>query len=96
MRVGIHFGNFTLPGAPTSLGPTLAEAIRIAEDSGVSVFTLMDHWFQMEMMATSEDPMLEGCTSLGFLAGQTSPTEIAHKLDVRRRTRCREWCASAS
>ena len=71
MRVGSHFVNFTLPGAPTTLGPTLAETARIAEDGGVSVFTLMDHWFQMEMMATSEDPMLEGYTSLGFLAGQT-------------------------
>jgi F420-dependent oxidoreductase-like protein len=72
MRVGIHFVNFTLPGAPTTLGPTLATTARIAEESGVSVFTLMDHWFQMEMRATSEDPMLEGYTSLGFLAGQTS------------------------
>ncbi len=71
MRVGIHFVNFTLPGAPETLGPTLAETARVAEDAGVSVFTLMDHWFQMEMMATSEDPMLEGYTSLGFLAGQT-------------------------
>jgi alkanesulfonate monooxygenase SsuD/methylene tetrahydromethanopterin reductase-like flavin-dependent oxidoreductase (luciferase family) len=61
-----------LPGAPNSLGPTLAETARIAEDSGVSVFTLMDHWFQMEMMATSEDPMLEGYTALGFLAGHTN------------------------
>ncbi len=72
MRAGIHFVNFTLPGAPETLGPTLATSARIAEESGVSVFTLMDHWFQMEMMATSEDPMLEGYTSLGFLAGQTS------------------------
>ncbi|HEY5024685.1 MAG TPA: LLM class F420-dependent oxidoreductase [Acidimicrobiales bacterium] len=72
MRVGIHFVNFTLPGAPETLGPTLATTARIAEESGVSVFTLMDHWFQMEMMATSQDPMLEGYTSLGFLAGQTS------------------------
>jgi F420-dependent oxidoreductase-like protein len=71
MKVGIHFVNFTLPGSPESLGPTLAETARIAEDSGVSVFTLMDHWFQMEMMSTSQDPMLEGYTSLGFLAGQT-------------------------
>ena len=71
MRVGIHFVNFTLPGAPETLGPTLATTARIAEESGVSVFTLMDHWFQMEMMATSEDPMLEGYTSLGFLAGHT-------------------------
>jgi F420-dependent oxidoreductase-like protein len=71
MRVGIHFVNFALPGAPESLGPTLAETARIAEQGGVSVFTLMDHWFQMEMMASAEDPMLEGYTSLGFLAGQT-------------------------
>ena len=71
MRVGIHFVNFTLPGQPGSLGPTLATTAQIAEDGGVSVFTLMDHWFQMEMMATSADPMLEGYTSLGFLAGQT-------------------------
>jgi F420-dependent oxidoreductase-like protein len=71
VKVGIHFVNFTLPGSPASLGTTLAETARIAEDAGVSVFTLMDHWFQMEMMATAQDPMLEGYTSLGFLAGQT-------------------------
>jgi len=71
MRVGIHFVNFTLPGAPASLAAALAETARVAEEGGVSTFTLMDHWFQMEMMATAEDPMLEGYTSLGFLAGQT-------------------------
>jgi F420-dependent oxidoreductase-like protein len=71
MRVGIHFVNFTLPGAPGTLGSTLATTARIAEESGVSAFTLMDHWFQMEMLASAQDPMLEGYTSLGFLAGQT-------------------------
>ena len=71
MRVGIHFVNFTLPGEPASLASTLAETARVAEEGGVSTFTLMDHWFQMEPIATAEDPMLEGYTSLGFLAGQT-------------------------
>jgi F420-dependent oxidoreductase-like protein len=71
MRVGIHFVNFTLPGSPGTLGQTLATSARIAEESGVSVFTLMDHWFQMEIMGSSQDPMLEGYTSLGYLAGQT-------------------------
>ena len=71
MRVGIHFVNFTLPGAPASLAAAFTETARVAEEGGVSTFTLMDHWFQMEMMATAEDPMLEGYTSLGFLAGQT-------------------------
>jgi len=72
MRVGIHFVNFSLPGSPGSLAPALAGTARTAEEAGVSVFTLMDHWFQMEMMASAHDNMLEGYTSLGFLAGQTS------------------------
>src|SRR5512145_1776330 len=71
MHVGIHFVNFTLPGAPASLAATLGQTARIAEEGGVTTFTLMDHWFQMEAMATAEDPMLEGYTSLGFIAGQT-------------------------
>jgi F420-dependent oxidoreductase-like protein len=44
----------------------------MAEDGGVSVFSLMDHWFQMEMRAPAEEPMLEGYTSLGFLAAHTT------------------------
>lgn len=71
MQLGIHFVNFTLPDAPASLSGTLAETARIAEDGGVSTFTVMDHWFQMEMMAPATDPMLEGYTTLGFLAGHT-------------------------
>jgi F420-dependent oxidoreductase-like protein len=31
----------------------------------------MDHFFQMEAMAPAEDPMLEGYTALGFVAGRT-------------------------
>jgi F420-dependent oxidoreductase-like protein len=71
MRVGIHAVSFNYPGAPESIAPTLAAAARVAEEVGVSAFTLMDHWFQMEQMAPATDPMLEGYTSLGFLAGQT-------------------------
>jgi F420-dependent oxidoreductase-like protein len=71
VQVGIHFVNFTLPGGPEQLGPTLAATAKAAEEAGVSYFSLMDHWFQMEEFATSQDPMLEGYTSLGFVAGLT-------------------------
>ena len=71
MKLGIHFANFTLPGGPESLAPTLAATAHAAEEGGASDFTLMDHWFQMESLTTAQDPMLEGYTSLGFLAGQT-------------------------
>jgi F420-dependent oxidoreductase-like protein len=71
MRVGIHVVSFTWPGGPESISPTLAATARSAEDAGVSSFSLMDHWFQMEAMAPATDPMLEGYTSLGFVAGHT-------------------------
>jgi F420-dependent oxidoreductase-like protein len=32
---------------------------------------MMDHWFQMEGFAPPQEPMLEGYTSLGFVAGKT-------------------------
>lgn len=71
MRLGIHFVNCTLPGGPESLAPTLAATALAAEAGDCSTFTMMDHWFQMEGFATAQDPMVEGYTSLGFLAGQT-------------------------
>jgi F420-dependent oxidoreductase-like protein len=72
MDLASHFPNFTLPGGPEALATTLAATARAAEEGGCTTFTVMDHWFQMEQLATSQDPMLEGYTSLGFLAGQTS------------------------
>ena len=76
MRVGIHNVRFDFPRAPGSIAPTLAATARAAEQVGVSGFTLMDHWFQMDQMAPATDPMLEGYTSLGFLAGQTETMRL--------------------
>jgi F420-dependent oxidoreductase-like protein len=71
VQIGIHFVSFTLPGSPGSLAAMLSETARVAEEGGVTTFTLMDHWFQMDAFAPATDPMLEGYTSLGFLAGRT-------------------------
>ncbi len=71
MRVGIHFVNFTIPGAPQTLAGALADTARAAEAGGCASFSLMDHWFQMEEFAGATEPMLEGYTSLGYLAGLT-------------------------
>jgi len=71
MELGIHFANFTLPGGPEAIGTVLSGTARAAEEGGCAAFTLMDHYFQMEEFADRHEPMLEGYTSLGFLAGQT-------------------------
>jgi F420-dependent oxidoreductase-like protein len=70
MELGLHFIDF-LPGDAKELGPTLAEAAKAAEHGGMTMFTLADHFFQMEAMGRAEDPFLECYSSLGFLAGQT-------------------------
>jgi F420-dependent oxidoreductase-like protein len=75
MEVGLHFIDF-LPGDPARLGPTLADAAKAAEQGGATMFTLADHFFQMEALGRAEDPFLEGYTSLGFLAGQTTTIDL--------------------
>jgi F420-dependent oxidoreductase-like protein len=71
MRVGLHYWNYTTPADPALIAPTLAETARIAEQAGISSFTVMDHFFQMEGTASVDEPMLEGYTTLGFLAAAT-------------------------
>jgi len=76
MESGVHFIDF-LPGDPATLGPTLAAAAKAAEQGGATLFTLADHFFQMEGLGRAQDPFLEGFTSLGFLAGQTTKIELS-------------------
>ncbi len=76
MKLAVHCANLSWPGGPAALGRTLAEVARTADEGGVSTVTMMDHWFQMEMLGGPPEPMLEGYTSLGFLAGQTRSVDL--------------------
>lgn len=76
MKVGIHYMNFTLPGGPVALAPTLAATAKAAEAGGFARFTMMDHYFQMEQFRTAYDPMLEGYTGLGFVAAHTEKMSL--------------------
>lgn len=71
MRLGLHYWTFSTPPEPAKIGPTLAQTAEIAEQAGFAAFTVMDHFFQMEAAAPAEEPMLEGYTTLGFLAAKT-------------------------
>jgi F420-dependent oxidoreductase-like protein len=77
MNVGIHIVSFTLPGGPAAIGPTLTEVARAAEEAGATNLSLMDHYLQLGGWAGSaEEPMLEGYTTLGYLAAITSTIEL--------------------
>lgn len=71
MDLDLHITRFDWAGGPAQIGPGVAHLARTAEAVGVKTLSVMDHYFQMEMMAPAEDPMLEGYTALGFIAGLT-------------------------
>ena len=70
MKLAVHCSNLTWPGGTEALGPTLANVARVADAGGVTTLTMMDHYFQMEALGGPPEPMLEGYTTLGFLAGK--------------------------
>jgi F420-dependent oxidoreductase-like protein len=71
VKLGLHYWNYSTPPDPAKLAVTLAETAQIAEQAGFSSFTVMDHYFQMEGPASVDEPMLEGYTTLGYVAAKT-------------------------
>ena len=76
MNLDLHVSRFDWAGGPAAIGPGVARLARAAEEVGVRALSFMDHYFQMEAMAPAEDPMLEGYTALGFLAGVTQKLRL--------------------
>lgn len=72
MKLGLHYYSYSRPPEPDRIAPTLAETARVAEQAGFDAFTVMDHYFQMEFGdLEATEPMLEGYTTLGYLAALT-------------------------
>ena len=76
MRVGVHYANFTHPAWESRLRERLTETARVADEGGAAWFTVMDHWFQMEGLGGPAEPMLEGYTTLGYLAAVTERVRL--------------------
>ncbi len=71
MHLDLHCSRFDWAGGDDQIGAGVAALAQRAEGIGVRTMSFMDHWFQMDWMAPAEDPMLEGYTALGFVAGCT-------------------------
>jgi F420-dependent oxidoreductase-like protein len=76
VRLGIHVIEFTVDGGPPAIAPELARVAEAAEAAGATWLSVMDHYFQMDQTAPASDPMLEGYTTLGYLAAHTSSLEL--------------------
>ena len=76
MKLGLQIPSFTWPGGPEAIGPTLAAIARTADDVGFDSIWVMDHFFQIRGQGPATDPMLEGYTTLGFLAAHTQRARL--------------------
>lgn len=82
MKIGLQIPNFTFPGGPEELGNKLAEIAYAADEAGFYSIWVMDHFFQIGgrdrsgLLGPAEDEMLEGYSTLCYLAGITRNVKL--------------------
>src|SRR5918997_4223294 len=71
MKFGITIPRFLAPGGVPGIAPELAGIARDADQAGLDSLWVMDHFFQIPMVGAAEEPMLEGYSTLAYVAGVT-------------------------
>lgn len=76
MKLGLHVTNFGEQDKTGTIPEHITDIAKIADDTGFATLSVMDHFFQISVMARTDEPalepMLESTTALGYLAAQTS------------------------
>ena len=76
MKFGLQIYSFTWPGGAAAIGRTLARAVRTADDVGFDSIWVMDHFWQIGGPGSELEPMLEGWTTLGFMAAHSERARL--------------------
>jgi F420-dependent oxidoreductase-like protein len=71
MDLDLHLPRFDW-AEPPAIAATLADIATTAEAIGVRTLSVMDHLFQIPGIGEATEPMLEGYTTLGYVAGRTT------------------------
>jgi F420-dependent oxidoreductase-like protein len=76
MKVGLQIPQFQ-PSTPETMRGWLTEVAQAADEGGFDSLWVMDHFFQLGgWLGEAETEMVEGYTTLGFLAGVTQKIHI--------------------
>ena len=76
MRIGLQIPDLTFPGGGPELGADLKRIGRTAEEAGFYSVWMMDHFFQIPIIAEAEHEMLEGYSTLTYLAALTERVKL--------------------
>lgn len=76
IRLGFQIPNFSYGTDVSELFPIVIAQAREAEAAGFDVVFLMDHFYQLPMLGSPDQPMLEAYTALGALATATERVQL--------------------
>jgi len=76
VKIGLQIPSFSWPGGTEAIGPTVGRIAHQADEIGFDSIWVMDHFFQIRGVGKPEEPMLEGWTTLGFLAANTKRARL--------------------
>jgi F420-dependent oxidoreductase-like protein len=76
VRIGLQIPSFTWPNRDVGIGPRLAEIGSTADEAGFASLWVMDHFFQIGVVGEPDEPMLEGYSTLSYLAGITERAKL--------------------
>src|ERR1700684_518673 len=75
--MGYQIPNFSYPGGPDAIFPSVVAQAREAEAAGFDTVFLMDHFYQLPGIGKPDEPMLECYTALGALATATTSVQLS-------------------
>jgi F420-dependent oxidoreductase-like protein len=76
IRLGFQIPNFSYGTPVSELFPTVIRQAQEAEEGGFDSVFVMDHFYQLPMLGTPDQPMLEAYTALGALATATKNVQL--------------------
>lgn len=76
IRLGFQIPSFSYGTPVSELFPTVIRQAQEAEEGGFDVVLVMDHFYQLPMLGTPDQPMLEAYTALGALATATESVQL--------------------
>ncbi|MBZ4559241.1 LLM class F420-dependent oxidoreductase [Mycobacterium avium subsp. hominissuis] len=76
IRLGLQIPNFSYGTGTEQLFPTVIAQAREAESAGFDSVFVMDHFYQLPMLGSPDQPMLEAYTALGALATATERVQL--------------------
>ena len=76
IKLGLQIPNFSYGTGVAELYPTVIAQAQEADTAGFDSVFVMDHFYQLPVLGTPDQPMLEAYTALGGLATATENVQL--------------------